>query len=182
MCHNFKGYDSYPILQYFHDNAILPKVITTGSKYMSINVPVCNIRMIDSLNFIPMALADMPGAFGETELTKGYFPHLFNRKENKDAVLPHLPELKYYTPDSMKPAARTKFLKWYEENKNTSFDFQTELLRYCESDVDILRKCCLKFRSLFMDLTKTGENKGIDPLENCITIASACNVVYRTIF
>jgi len=66
ICHNFKGYDSHPILQYLHDNYILPKVITTGSKYMSINVPVCNIRMIDSLNFIPMALAEVPKSFGET--------------------------------------------------------------------------------------------------------------------
>lgn len=79
ICHNFKGYDSYPILQYLHENAILPQVISTGSKYMSINVPVCKIRMIDSLNFIPMPLAEMPSAFGETELAKGYFPHLFNR-------------------------------------------------------------------------------------------------------
>lgn len=60
ICHNFKGYDTYPILQYLHDNAILPKVITTGYKYMSVEVPVNKIRMIDSRNFIPMALADMP--------------------------------------------------------------------------------------------------------------------------
>ncbi|WAR09982.1 ZN358-like protein [Mya arenaria] len=182
ICQNFKGYDSYPILHYLHENAVLPEVITTGSKYMSINVPVCNMRMIDSLNFIPMALADMPGSFGETELAKGYFPHLFNRKENQKVVLPHLPGLHYYTPYSMKPEARTKFLKWYEENKNTPFDFQREILRYCQSDVDILRKCCLKFRALFMDLTKVGDSKGIDPFEKCITIASACNLVYRTLF
>lgn len=182
ICHNFKGYDSYPILHYLHDHAVLPKVITTGSKYMSINVPVCNIRMIDSLNFIPMPLADMPESFGEVELTKGYFPHLFNRKENQRVILPSLLDLKYYTPDSMKPGARAKFLKWYEENKNTPFDFQIELLRYCKSDVDILRRCCLKFRKLFMDLTRKGDTKGIDPFEKCVTIASACNLVYRTNF
>ncbi|XP_052761746.1 uncharacterized protein LOC128204370 [Mya arenaria] len=182
ICHNFKGYDSYPILQYLNDNAVLPKVITTGSKYMSIEVPCCNIRMIDSLNFIPMALAAMPGSFGETELAKGYFPHLFNRKENQQVILPCLPDLKYYTPDSMKPEARQAFLNWYTENKNTVFDFQKEILRYCRSDVDILRKCCLKFRSSFMDLTKKGDNKVIDPFEKCITIASACNLVFRTNF
>jgi hypothetical protein len=182
ICHNFKGYDSYPILQYLHDNAVLPKVITTGSKYMSIEVPSCNIRMIDSLNFIPVALAAMPGSFGETELIKGYFPHLFNRKENQSVILTSLPDLKYYTPNSMKPEARQAFLKWYDENKNAVFDFQREILRYCRSDVDILRKCCLKFRSLFMTLTKKGDNKGIDPFEKCVTIASACNLVYRTNF
>jgi len=55
VCHNFKGYDSYPILRFLHNNAILPDVITTGSKYMSITVPQCKMRFIDSLNFIPMA-------------------------------------------------------------------------------------------------------------------------------
>jgi len=182
ICHNFKGYDCYPILQYLHDNAVLPEVITTGSKYISINVPVCKIRMIDSLNFMPMPLSDLPGAFGEMELAKGYFPHLFNRKENQHVKLPHLPDLRYYTPDSMKPEARITFLKWYEENKNSPFDFQKEILRYCESDVDILRKCCLNFRKLFMDYTRKGDSQGIDPFKNCITIASACNLVYKNHF
>ena len=51
------------------------------------------MRFIDSLNFIPMDLADMPKAFGETELVKGYFPHLFNRTENQSVILPHLPDV-----------------------------------------------------------------------------------------
>ncbi|WAR08684.1 hypothetical protein MAR_018642 [Mya arenaria] len=108
---------------------------------------------------------------------------MFNRKENQQVILQHLPDLHYYNVDSMNPEAKQKFLMWYEENKNELFDFQTELLRYCQSDVDILRKCCLKFRKMFMELTKKGVgNIGIDPFENCITIASACNLVYRTNF
>lgn len=182
ICHNFKGYDSYPILQYLHDNAVLSDVITTGSKYMSINVPVFKIRMIDSLNFIPVALADMPKSFGEKELAKGYFPHLFNRKENQELTLPDLPDVQFYTPANMQPEARKDFLKWYDGNKNNPFDFQNEILRYCRSDVYILRKCCLKFRALFMGITSKHGKKGIDPSENCITIASACNLVYRTNF
>ena len=182
ICHNFKGYDSYPILKYLHQNGILPEVITTGSKYMSISVPVCKIRFIDSLNFIPMALADMPKAFGENELAKGYFPHLYNTRENQSSILPHLPDIKYYNPDGMKPEARDKFLEWYKIHANEHFDLQADLLRYCRSDVDVLRKCCLKFRSLFGKLTKTDKHKGIDPFEKCITIASACNLVFRTLF
>ena len=139
ICHNFKGYDSYPILNYLHENAILPEVITTGSKYMSIKVPACKIRFIDSLNFIPMALADMPQAFGQIELVKGFFPHLYNRVENQSSVLTHLPDISFYNPDGMKPETRTKFLQWYEQHKLDHFDFQKELLRYCRSDVDILR-------------------------------------------
>ncbi|XP_045197429.2 uncharacterized protein LOC123552109 [Mercenaria mercenaria] len=182
LCHNFKGYDSYPIMKFLYNNAILPEVITTGSKYMSIVVPLFKIRFIDSLNFIPMALADMPKAFGETELVKGHFPHLYNTLENQSAELNHLPGMKYYSPDSMKHDARKTFIQWYNANFQKPFVLQTELLRYCRSDVDVLRKCCLKFRTLFKDLTKTRDNDGIDPFEKCITIASACNLVFRTLF
>ena len=182
LCHNFKGYDSYPVLKYLHENAILPKVMTTGSKYMSIEVPVCKIRFIDTLNFIPMPLADMPKAFGETELTKGYFQHLFYRHENQSVVLPHLPDVQYYNPDGMKPKARQKFLSWCSEHMNDNFNFQEELLRYCRSDVDILRRCCQQFRKIFMTITSKDGTLGIDPFESCITIASACNLVFRTYF
>lgn len=182
LCHNFKGYDSYPILKYLHENAILPEVITTGSKFMSIKVPVCKIRFIDSLNFIPMPLADMPKAFGETELAKGYFPHLFNKNENQSAVLSHLPAIKYYNPNGMKPKDRQCFLLWYTQHQYEPFHFQNELLRYCRSDVNILRRCCQKFRSMFMEVSQKDDNNGIDPFEKCITIASACNLVYRSNF
>ena len=71
----------------------------------------------------------------------------------------------------------------YFLNVNCKFDFQEVLLKYCRSDVDILRRCCLKFRELFMQMTScTGDDKGIDPFEKCITIASACNLVFRTKF
>lgn len=77
---------------------------------MSINVPACSIRIIDSLNFIPMSLADMPESFCETELAKGYFPHLSSRQENRQVTLPHFPDLQFYTPDSMKPEFKATFL------------------------------------------------------------------------
>lgn len=73
----------------------------------------------------------------------------------------------------MKPEARQNFLMWYEEHRNGHFDFQAELLGYCRSDVDILRRCG---EEDFMDI------RNIDPFERCITIASACNMVFRTNF
>jgi len=82
----------------------------------------------------------------------------------------------------MKPEYRTKFMTWYEEHRNDPFDLQAELLNYCRSDVDVLRKCCLRFRALFMDLTGKEGKRGIDPFEKCITIASACSLVFRTLF
>ena len=50
------------------------------------------------------------------------------------------------------------------------------MLAYCESDVLLLKDACEKFRSIF--LAKTD----VDPFESAITIASACNIVFRQKF
>jgi hypothetical protein len=73
-----------------------------GAKNMSIEVPSCNIRMIDSINFLHMALSKLPKMFGIKELQKGYFPHLYDRKNNQTSMLSHLPDTKFYYPDGMK--------------------------------------------------------------------------------
>ena len=175
MAHNFQGYDSYFILQYLRENDVKYDVIMRGAKVLTLSVDMFNIKFIDSLSFIPMKLADFPKTFGLTELAKGYFPHHFNKKENEHYV-GELPDPWYYDPDGMSPDGRRKFFEWYEPLKqnNYVFDFQQEILSYCRSDVDILRRCCLEFRELFRSVTD------IDPFEKCVTIASACNLVYRT--
>ena len=80
--------------------------------------------------------------------------------------------------------------KWYLSKKNEVFDFQKELREYCISDVDILRKGCMKFRELMMSVTssktindkgETMERPGVDPFDY-VTIASACQAVYRELF
>ena len=51
-----------------------------------------------------------------------------------------------------------------------------KLLKYCRSDVEILIEGCLKFCNEVVWLTT------IDPFMDGITIASVCNLVYRTLF
>ena len=177
VAHNFKGYDSYFILKYLYDNRVLPKLIMNGAKVMELKVTECDIRMIDSLNFLPMPLAQFPKTFGLTELAKGYFPHFFNTKNNQTYVGP-LPDVEYFDPDGMKPKARVAFLAWHAEkrSKEVVFDFRQELIKYCRSDVDILRRCCLSFSDTVKGLC------GLNPFEHCITIASLCNLIYRSMF
>ncbi len=123
----------------------------------------------DSLTF--------PKTFGIDELAKAYFPHLFNRKENENYI-GAIPPTPYYQPNGMSSDQKEKFMEWHRALKESNyvFDFQEEFLGYCRSDVDILRRCCLEFRELFRDVTD------IDPFEKCLTIASACSLVYRTNF
>jgi hypothetical protein len=44
-----------------------------GAKILTMYVPMLKIKLIDSLSFIPMRLADFPKTFGLNELAKGYF-------------------------------------------------------------------------------------------------------------
>ena len=109
-------------------------------------------------------------------MKKGYFPHYFNIPENQNYV-GRIPDKQYYAPDQMNYDARNKFLKWYQDrlNENYVFDFKKELVEYCKSDVDILRRSMLKFGEDFIKIAS------IDPLQY-ITIASVCMAVYRSKF
>ena len=178
VAHNFQGYDGYFIQDFLNKNAIKYEVILRGAKILSMTIPMFDMKFIDSLNFIPMSLSKFPKTFGKTELCKGYFPHLFNKEENQSYVGP-IPPVPYYSPNTMKPEAREAFLAWHKEQveNNYVFDFRNEIIKYCRSDVDILRKCCMEFREMLRDKTS-----GIDPFEDCLTIASYCHRVYRTNF
>ncbi|XP_070564122.1 uncharacterized protein [Ptychodera flava] len=116
IAHNLQGYDGQFILQYCHENNVQPEVIINGTKIMRIYIPHLNIKFIDSYNFLPVALAQLPDMFELNELHKGYFPHFFNTAENQDYICP-LPDSRYYGPDGMKQHAREKFLKWYEDER-----------------------------------------------------------------
>ena len=171
MAHNSSGYDVHFLLTYALGEGVKPNMILNGRKIMSLDVQ--GVKFIDSLNFFPMSLAKLPRAFGLNELCKGYFPHLFNVPENQD-YRGAIPEARFYAPDQMGIEGREVFLRWYETQRDVIFDMRVELLKYCVSDVDILQRCCGVFRNLFV------EHTGLEPFTKSLTIASACNRVYRT--
>ena len=160
IAHNARGYDSYFIYDYLIANSHTPDpVIFSGSKimYMRVSTGGMNIRLLDSLNFLPMPLAQLPKSFGLEELKKGFFPHFFNTPDNQEDILLNLPDMKYYDPDSMSKERRKEFMEWYEIHKHNTFGFQKEMQEYCISDVDILLQACWKFRQLLK--TKLGKRK-----------------------
>ena len=126
VAHNFKGYDSYFLLEEYYKQMILPKQLVNGAKILFMSVG--NIHFKDSLCFLPMALSAFSETFGLTELKKGFFPHFFNRSENQEYVGP-FPDAHYYDPDGMSTQRREEFDKWYKERKEEEivFDFQKEL-------------------------------------------------------
>ena len=177
VAHNFQGYDGYFITKFLIDNAIHYEIIYRGAKSLSMTIPMFNIKFIDSINFIPMSLAKFPKTFGQDELCKGYFPHMFNKEENQNYIGP-IPCQNDYGVNFMKPGEREAFITWHDEQvqNNYRYDFRKEIVKYCRSDVDIMRKCCLLYREMFRKETD------IDPFNKSLTIASYCQEVYRTNF
>ena len=171
LAHNAQGYDLHLIMEYVHKLGIKPEVILNGSKIMSLEV--CGLRFIDSLNFFNTSLAKLPSLFDLKELHKGFFPHLMSTEANQH-YSGDVPDSRFYDPDGMKEDRRSEFFSWYRQQRH--FDFQADLEKYCVSDVDILQRSCGRFRALFL------EHTGCEPFLNAITIASACNEVYRSLF
>ena len=165
LAHNFQGYDGYFVIhQYYDDNRIVQQ-LRNGCKLLEVKHD--RIRFIDSMSFFQMPLSAFPKTFGLTELCKGYFPHLFNHPDHQTYVGP-VPALDYYMPETMSPEDKQAFETWHQQQRNKVFDFQKELVAYCQSDVRLLKQGCLTFKRLFETLT------GFNPFEH-ITIASACN-------
>ena len=153
IAHNFQGYDGYFIVDEYHRQHRLIEQVRNGGKLMQVTHD--RIRFIDSLSFFQMPLSAFPKTFGITELKKGYFPHLFNPPENQEYV-GLIPDMKYYMPETMSVSGRKAFETWHAEqvSKQVEFDFDEELVAYCESDVKLLKAGCLKFKQLFEEKSK----------------------------
>ena len=174
IAHYRKGYDFQFVQEWLvaHTMTAKPNVILNGQKILQLEVKQgYNIRFIDSISFTMQPLRDFPKTFGLEELAKGYFPHEFNRDKNQEYIGQY-PDKNYYGYDSMTKQAKQDFDSWYESTKGQIFDFKQEMYKYCKSDVDILRRGCLKLGELFMQISK------IDPFQY-MTIASVCQAIYR---
>ncbi|WP_370606092.1 DNA polymerase, partial [Solemya velum gill symbiont] len=102
VAHNMRSYDGVFLLNYLINQSIRPnKIIFSGSKIMYMEVGRdLHIRVLDSLNFLPMKLSQLPISFGLAELKKGWFPHFFNTRKNQEYVGDY-PQPNYYGVDYM---------------------------------------------------------------------------------
>ena len=171
--HNLKGFDGIFILNSLYKAMrTVEEQLTIGAKVLSFKSGPLVFK--DSLCFLPTPLSSFPSTFDLTESKKGFFPHAFNTPSNQSYRGP-IPSLEYYDPDGMSPDKKEELKNWHAEQvrRNVVFDFQQELVAYCKSDVDILRRGCEKFCEQF-------EHKaGFNPFVECVTIASACNRYWR---
>ena len=102
LAHNFRGYDSYPIIEECHRQKRQLEQVRNGGKVLQLTYDNegATIRFIDSLSFFTMPLSAFPKTFGLRELKKGFFPHLFNTPDNHNYRGP-MPAAEYYMPEGM---------------------------------------------------------------------------------
>jgi hypothetical protein len=80
-----------------------------------------HIKVIDSLNILPMKLSALPKTFGLNEIKKIWFPHYFITSENQTYVGPY-PDDWYYDHDFMSEKERAELLVWLSERTNDVFN------------------------------------------------------------
>ena len=179
ISHNGGKYDEYFLLDYALKNSIIPSIVYAGSRIMCMHVKGrLNIKFLDSLSFLPMALRKLPKAF-DLDTVKGEFPYFFNKKDNVN-YRGAFPSPEMYGVDSMSTEDRSKFLDWHVQQKGI-FDMQEQLHKYCEADVTILRQACTKFRDLMFQITIDEYFPGLDVF-SCTTIASVCMTLFQAKF
>ncbi|GFG33651.1 hypothetical protein Cfor_01531 [Coptotermes formosanus] len=144
----------------------------TGVKIMCMKVE--HITFLDSLNYLPFPLRKLPDAFGLTS-RKSWYPHYFNTSENLNYV-GAMPDIWYYDVDTMSNSERQVFLEWYEGQKGTTFDNKHMLESYCQDEVTVLLHACQIFGRNFLEIGN------MEMFVEAVTIASACNKVFRKRF
>ena len=173
--HNLKGYDGMLLLRYMYvQHREVTGMVTVGAKVLSFASDRLTFK--DSLCFLPFPLAAFPSTFGLTELCKGFFPHAFNTAENQDYEGP-MPPVEFYDPEGMSAKKRDEFLRWHADQtaRGYVFNLKEDMDKYCTSDVKLLKAGCQKF------VTEFREASDFDPMEKCLTIASACNRYWKKV-
>ena len=139
-----------------------------------------HVKFKDTFKYFMCALSALSKQF-DLDQDKGDFPHEFNIPENQDYV-GLLPAEEYYGTRFMTEKRYTEFKEWYDEEarqiasgEKPLWDFQVELEKYCESDVDVLMKAWLSFRSQMYNLTGLYPGGHLD-----VSAASFTNAVWKT--
>jgi len=182
IAHYAQGYDSqFLVAEGATDaNWTFNTLINRGRKILCCKLKRegVTIVLLDFYNYVAKSLTSLCKAFDlDSNLAKGSFPHHFNSPENWNYSAAAMPPKENWTPEAMTVAAREKFLKWWEESdkelKSTGreWNFQEEIIRYCQMDTAILQQALVKFYNEMKKL-------GVHPLHENFTLASFCLQVY----
>ena len=180
IAHNAKGYDAQFIREELDKRKVKYTRIDSGRKILLLEIGYLRVRVIDSLNFIPQALAKFPKMFGLKNMAKGTYPYRFNTKANWTYV-GDVPSLAWFLPDGCGVTVE-QLQQWKQDNTQDPADEEYQLMaklyatyehwkslkekkevyrnydelkRYCIADVLLLLRGLQKFRQEFLTQTET---------------------------
>lgn len=151
VAHNASGYDSRLLFDEINTmTGVQNKIINRGSKILRMEVG--KTVFLDSMLHLQGSLKSLSKEclVDDPEyqnMEKGYFPHLFNRPENRNYIGP-TPDINYYDLTSFCNDEKEleKFHVYYNSIKDKEdWNFWEELQKYCRQDVDILAAIMKKF-------------------------------------
>uniref|UniRef100_A0A183BU48 DNA-directed DNA polymerase n=1 Tax=Globodera pallida TaxID=36090 RepID=A0A183BU48_GLOPA len=182
FAHNAGRFDGHFVFNYLCRTGKSPMPLINGLKIYEFTVQNSKKHSMliwrDSCLLMPVKLEAMKATFNLDCEEKPFFPYYYNKKENYNTHLPHLPPMEDYSPGSMKKEKFDKFEKWYNENKETPFYLPEELKNYCRNDTEILLKSIIEFRRILVkDITG-----GFDPLPRSCTNAGVAMSIFKAMF
>lgn len=154
FAHNASGYDTRLVFEQligsFSQKGV--EMITRGTKFLQLSAKngYKTIQFRDSLLFLPGSLKSLAKSF-DLSVGKGEFPHLFNTLENQNYV-GEIPSKHYFDLVWTKRnnSDIEEFNEWYNMQAGKIWSFQEEIIKYCQTDVDILAEIVLKFHDICM--------------------------------
>ena len=174
FAHNLRAFDRMFIQEELYDQGqTIHSILNQGAKYLSFQCEKLIFR--DSMNFFSMPLEKLSSTFNLKELHKGFFPYGMISQRSAGYRGP-FPPAKEYNPDRMNEKRRKAFYIWYEQQQDKIFDYDKELSLYLKSDVLVLREALMAFSAEMFMLT------GVEPLTQCVTIASTAFRVWQSNF
>ena len=190
LAHNGAKYDVQFIVNYFEKNLIAHHFVPSpGSMHAYLSVTVefgakAKATFLDFRHFMPGSLKNIAISFGLSQ-QKGDFPHHFNNGMN-DNYIGCIPEMgnpaDFWCIESKRSQEEVdEFTEWHTSQCEVFCDcvgmctctkqkwcFQTELIKYCRLDVNVLAEACARYRNWTMDFSETIEGWTacpIDPFE-----------------
>jgi len=156
FAHNASGYDTRLVFDKaceIDDLDVAMNPIMRGGKFMQLKIGHVVYR--DSMLHVPGSLRSLAKDFCDGQLLKGYFPHLFNSVENYNYIGP-IPDKKYFDISfSVKDESELQtFNDWYDEQQGLVWNFQDELLKYCQNDVLVLCQIMKGYHEILFDKFK----------------------------
>ena len=127
------------------------------------------------MNFFSMPLEKLSSTFNLKELHKGFFPYGWISELSAGYCGP-FPPPEDYNPDRMSEKRRKEFYQWYEQQHGKEFNYDKEMSLNLKSDVLVLKSALQSFSMEMYSLT------GVEPLTQCVTIASTAFRVWQQNF